>query len=590
MISAVRQLGELKLRQEAKDTLDVLIHSIDERNYPHVILISIKGDEWAVDLEECQKSKSDKLLYRRGSPRGINYSPTAMVTDLSTTFPIKLLSWFQKVIKEEKKYSSNDVKVIKKTYEVIERHKEAIVHRIQEKLQDLKGGVVLSVKVDGNYLKQIPAFVSVFLAMVNEKEMKNSAENQLCSVCGQRSPIVMAGSSAFKFYTIDKPGFITGHFDESHSWRNYPVCPECNLLLQEGKRLTEEQLRFRFYGLSYLLIPEFIFDETALRKEILDVLMSGGKNRSLQDQAVNDYIGEEDEIFEYLQDASDHLVLNLLFMQKVQSAERILLLVEDVVPSRLNRIFEAKKKVERRFPYRSDPGRYRVYNFGRLRTFFQKSDKNKRDNDLDKYFLEITNAIFRGQGLNIRFLTTFMMKEIRKALFEENGSYHSLVTDAVMNVLFLEELEILIKGESVTVNESQFETVFQSFGSHLNRPEKRGLFLLGALTQLLLRVQFKKRQAQPFLKQLKGLKMNEKDFLGLLPKVQEKLQQYDSYDRSKQTLAGEVSYLLLSSRPGWKMTVDEMNFYFVSGMNLCDRVSSILYPKHAEKTEEEENE
>ncbi|OYD06226.1 TIGR02556 family CRISPR-associated protein [Paludifilum halophilum] len=587
MISAVRQLGEWKLKREAKDTLDVLIQPIDENRYPHILMIHLDGDRWTVELEECQTSTSDRLLYRRGSPRGINFSPTAMVTDATTTFDIKLLAWFKKVIKEQKKYEPTDIECMEKAYRIIDGDQEAIMERIQEKMKGLKGGVVLSIKIDGSYLKEIPAFVTIFSAMVNEKDLKNFAENQVCSVCGKEHSVVLAGSSAFKFYTDDKPGFITGHFDKKRSWRNYPVCMECNLMLQEGKRLVEERLRFRFYGLSYTLIPQFLFGETELQEEILDILISGGKNRSLQDQSVKDYLGEEDEILEELTDASDSLVLNLLFMQKIQSAERILMLVEDVVPSRLNTIFEAKKSVERKFPFRDDPDRYRPYHFGRLRTFFRKSDENKRDNDLDKYFLEITASVFRGQELNVRFLSTFMMKEIRKGFVREEGM-DRLVRDAVMNLLFLEALKILSKGESVWMKESRFETVFQQYGPHLNRPEKRGLFLLGVMTQLLLRVQYRERHAHPFQKQLKGLKMHEKDFLGLLPKVQEKLQQYESYDRGKQLLSREISDLLLSSRPGWKMSVDEMNFYFASGMNLYDQVTPILYPekelsKEAEK-------
>jgi len=35
------------------------------------------------------------------------------------------------------------------------------------------------------------------------------------------------------------------------------------------------------------------------------------------------------------------------------------------------------------------------------------------------------------------------------------------------------------------------------------------------------------------MKNLKGLKLDEEDFIGLLPKVQNKLEEYDSFDKGK---------------------------------------------------------
>ena len=72
--------------------------------------------------------------------------------------------------------------------------------------------------------------------------------------------------------------------------------------------------------------------------------------------------------------------------------------------------------------------------------------------------------------------------------------------------------------------------------------------------------------------------MNEKDFKGLLPKVQNKLEEYDSFDKGKRIVAKEASNYLLLSGDDWKMPVDELNFYFASGMNLIDEVIKIIYP------------
>lgn len=101
---------------------------------------------------------------------------------------------------------------------------------------------------------------------------------------------------------------------------------------------------------------------------------------------------------------------------------------------------------------------------------------------------------------------------------------------------------------------------------------------MGSLTELLLRKQYKERSAKPFLKNLKSLKMTERDFKGLLPKVQNKLEEYDSFDKGKRELAAEVANYLLLAGDDWYMSVDELNFYFAAGMNLTNEVTKVIYP------------
>ena len=129
------------------------------------------------------------------------------------------------------------------------------------------------------------------------------------------------------------------------------------------------------------------------------------------------------------------------------------------------------------------------------------------------------------------------------------------------------------------MEKSKMDLVFEKYGNTFKTPSKRGLFLLGTLTELLLRKQYTERKAKPFMKQLKGLKMNEKDFKGLLPKVQNKLEEYKSFDTGKRVLAEEISNYLLSAGDTWGLTHDEMNFYFSAGMNLAKEVASLLYDK-----------
>jgi CRISPR-associated protein TM1802 (cas_TM1802). len=54
---------------------------------------------------------------------------------------------------------------------------------------------------------------------------------------GRKKDLVFGKVDTYAFYTIDKIGYIVGGFDEKKSWRNYPVCPDCRLKLEEGKSI-----------------------------------------------------------------------------------------------------------------------------------------------------------------------------------------------------------------------------------------------------------------------------------------------------------------------------------------------------------------
>ena len=122
----------------------------------------------------------------------------------------------------------------------------------------------------------------------------------------------------------------------------------------------------------------------------------------------------------------------------------------------------------------------------------------------------------------------------------------------------------------------KFDKLFNKLGNALNSPAKRGIFLLGALTQMLLNIQGQERGSTPFFKNLKGLKMNEEDIKGLLPKVINKLMEYDRFDSGKKEIAEEIVKNLLSQEK-FGLSIDEINFYFASGMAISKEVADIVY-------------
>jgi len=579
MLSAIREIGELTKDKpnEARIGMDASVV---------VILIEASSQKYlGVDIEDFDSKKIEKYLFKPGASKGNVPWPFCPLTESNRSFK-KIYRWLgkcKKNIENRKNDGSRDyIELLAKACKILEDNKDLTITNIIQKTNEFskKNPKFLTIKIDGKYLGEYDVFRKC-LACFDEGKRRRSANQGICSICGNFDNEVSGKTDVFKFYTIDKPGFITGGFKEINAWKNYPVCSKCETLLESGKAYIENNLNFKFYGFSYLLIPRLLIGGKEKGKEILNILSTTKKGIGLGERVIKRITDDENEILENISMRQDILTLNFLFLQRKQSAERILLLIEDIFPSRIRRIFDAKDYVDKIFDNEPE----RAFTFGTLRTFFSKSDDSKRTSDLDKYFLNIVGSVFIGEKIDFSFLLVFFMAVIRKEFI--NDRYFKFRTkDALMIMIFLEHLEIMSFIEEVYMEDNIFSSIFSRYGKSFGNPAKRGVFLTGALTQLLLNKQWADRKAKPFMKKLKGLKLEEKDVKALLPEVQNKLEEYDSFDSGKKLLSCEAAKYLLEAGDGWKMSVNEINFYFACGMNLADEVAKKIYSKENNKKEE----
>jgi len=595
MLSAIREIGKWQIEKSGKDGLDVLVREPNFRSGGKVVFIKIDPGAKTyegMELEDYDNFKKHQYLFRGGVSQGPNPSPVAIIPNakkgkteeetstnlenrLGKTFGGKILKWFEKYA-SGKTLSEAEKTFLENIKTILSKNQDAITQEIQSCVTEIpkKEGKLLTLKIknehEWKYIGDFDIFRNSLKEIEAEKTIGISANDKICSVCGLKKGTVSGSTNVFKFYTIDKPGFITGGFKEQQAWKNFPVCNDCKFELEEGRQFIEENLAYRFYGSRYLIIPKLLLADLVSKPDIYDILVDSKKAVSLKDRVKKRITADDNEILELLADEKDVLTFNFLFMSKQQSAERILLLIEDVFPSRIKRIFQAKDAV--------DDIAGESFNFGRIRDFFAKSDDKKRTYDLDKYFLDIADKVFRGTAIDFSFLAKFYMHRIRRDFISDNF-FNPMVKNAIMSTMFFEKLGIITFEEVKEMEENIFEEVFTRYGGSFEKPEKRGMFLIGVLTQLLLNKQWSDRKAKPFMKHLKGLKMDERDIKALLPKVQNKLEEYDSFDKGKHSIASEASKYLLEAGNGWKMPVDEINYYFCCGMNLTESIADIVYAK-----------
>lgn len=581
MLEAIKELGEIIMEKEKVDELSSLLEDPNSTGkYKDIITITFvkNADAWElkdIEMEEHDRNKALKYLYRPGPSNAPNYSPSAKLTDIDRTYPLKIKGWFKKVLSKKNLLNNEEKKFIEDINGLLDKNEDLIIEKIKQFRAETpkKDGIFIALKFEEDntvkYLGDIKMFENILIQTIAEDENSKGFEKGVCSICKEEKPVII-GDGIYTFFTIDKTGFISGGLREEDAWKNFPICPTCKRNIEKGKKYLETNLTFKFAGLTYQLIPKFIIGKEFVSSEVIDIFTNTSKIFKLKENVQKKYLGEENEILGYLKEYEDYLTLNFLFIQKMNKAERILSLIEDVFPSHLRRLFSVKEEVDSL--YNKD------FTFRTIWNFFSKSDQNKKDADLKAYFLDLSDRIFKGKPVDFSFILKFLMKRIRTS-FVNDDYFNFTVLDALMIVSFLQKLE-LINMEVFNMEERIFSELFEKFKPTFESPLKRGLFLLGGLTQLLLNTQYSRRESTPpFLKQLKGLKMDEKDFKGLIPKIQNKLYEYDAFDKGKQKLAEEASYYLLTAGDNWKMSTDEMNFYFATGMNLINEIAKIIYPE-----------
>jgi len=589
MLAEIKALADIISAEKGLDKLEILVENPKAKSYLHAITIDIEHEEkefklTGVSLEQLSDEKRLKYLYRAGAPNGADLSPTAKITEIEKTFGNKIIGWFRHLErnKESLALKEEDWVFLDGLKKILITNEEYLLAEAKKKQELLppRENAIITLKINQKYIGEYELFRSTLLKLEGLKDAAISAANKTCSICRQEKELVSGNVNVFKFYTNDKPGFIAGGFDEKLAWRNFPVCFDCKLALEMGRTFIESNLKFTFVrGLEYLLIPKFLFGTSFISKEIVDIFTEGPKKISLAGKTVTRMTADENEILGLLLQEKDALAVQLLFLRASRGAERILLLIEDVYPSTLRRIFDAKIDTDARWEIIE-----RQFNFATLRTFFAKSDENKRDFDLDKYYLQLVDRIFKLKPVDKDFILQFIMKKIRHDFNNDLDSYHWVVLDGLLTFTFFISLELMqVHSKEVkTMPESRFEEFFAGLSPMLSTPAARGIFLLGVLTELLVNKQYTERGSKPFLKQLKGLRLTENDIRGLLPRVQNKLTEYESFDKGKRQLAEEISTYLLQAGESWDLSTDEINFYFAAGMNLANKLAGILYEKEKE--------
>lgn len=557
-------------------------------------------------LEEYDDSKLHSYLFRAVSGRGSSDFPT-----LDIFKPDELISDHH-VDFERSTQGKKLLNILKKNAPIL----DALIHELQtnhqiglhlaETIENLiHSGVkrfALSFKLDGDYLgsskyyskkideMNVNLYNEAFATYKNKRYEGTSG--QPCALTKAPASKVWGYASPFAFYACKTEyGGISGGFDPTQAWKNFPVSPEASLQLERAAEFVTDHLSFRFGGYDYFLIPEKI--GYGAGEEFLEFIKDFQKVGLGQTGRDNAQV--EMDVLSILKEQNNSGNFSFYFYEKNNAEFKLLVSIDDVFPSRIHRIIQAAEWAESLPCFKALPAETKG-EFYDIRFTFQTLKRFLPDTKIEGSFrhgfLSVLRNIFLNRPISKSYLLDRIMKEIQVAFANEKKfkkSISSHVRHAYMLLRFLQHLNLIQQDPDPVYSRKPTMTSFDSkfFEKHapfFEQPPhlaalKKALFLEGVLCKKLLNYQYRQKGAMPFRSRLNGLKLNERIIRRIYHEMIEKLDQY-GINHYYANLETAISRYFLEAQ--FELADDEYAFYFVMGMTLAKDVYS------AEEEPEEE--
>ncbi len=581
MINALYQMAQL-IESEGSSGKSIIDKLINPVNAKYVIVIDLNDigssiEYCGIDLIEYDSKDAQKYLYRRGSSSGSNITPSSMLTEVEKTYNRKVLAWFKNISNYKKFLNKDEIDFLNRIKAVLTDSKNQIISDITNKINDSSDSYLITLRFNKNdqklYIGDIDCFKKLLIEITKksyyEKYGTSSIGTGTCYVCGEEKEVFGFFTSIFPFYTLKQKGFAM-NLDQSNAWKQYPICFDCAISLENAKQFLDKYFNFKFYGIKYYLLPHFMIYPNF---EILDKIKEQEKSIKTKDAEI--ITNDENEIFDIISEQEDILSFNFLFYLQEQSAMRVLLYVEDVLPSRIKKIMETKKTVDN----------IDLYNQLNLKFNFEIPKSILMwNNDSYKSFLALVDAILKQRPVDEEFLLKNTIEYIRNIYVEKGMNEIKNKKDVIKTMMLFEFLynyydnhnnnggikiaEDIDKTDRVEIAKQ----IFQEHSDFFNTPIRRSAFLIGVFVGLLLDIQLQQSQATPFESKLHNLKLDLDKLKRIYVDAFQKLSAYNKAHYYKD-LESLISEELLNVTEDW-YNPDEISYCFVIGLNQSSKFKS----------------
>ena len=514
------------------------------RNSGYAVVINL--DEKAYEglkTIEISKEKAQKILFRNTmGNQNISYAPA-----------INLPSKEEKIERTlDKLLRFFDDDLTRNIYEILKSAKESIVNDLKAK-GDLSNSIlVLIIRKNGE--EKFPADIEEIRQIFLKRNLsvKGKKEFNRCFLCGREVPSFPVLNEIFKFASFDKPGFTPYLSGDASGVLS--ICEDCRIDLEYGRRLIDEKLSFKFFGDNLWIIPSG--DEKAVKRIVITFERMEKDIYSRQELR---YFGKSERIIEERLKEEESLSYDFVVLHFENQAEKIMLSISEISPSRLSKIVSEGASVEKTIGI--DP------TLAVMRSFF----KGKK---ASKAFYELVRCIYTGSIYSKFVLLPHIMDSL-KEVFKESDILKWISIkgrNALAVYKYLKRIGVLKGGEDMDID---------NYGSFFDEPWKKAVFLTGAMAAYIMRYQQRERNSTPFAKKLKGLKMRERDVKEIFKEIKAKAIQYGIEDENFNKVAEQAAENFLKAGD-WKADLEELNFVFSVGMAMREKIFRRRYEDEKE--------
>lgn len=608
---AITLIGKLELRKTAdKEPYQLYIENMfpSKENYEMVTIIfdlNIEDDKLiisysGIDLENANKNNFLKYGYRKGSARGGDITFTTKFGDVEKKLNSLVESQLRTLNEKLRKTNYPEEQAMFKELQVCFNEnllliKEELTNTYNNFSKEAKvaSGLTIAIESEGTrkYLTDFKIIKDILLTSGSQNKsekysVKSEGSNQRCSICFQVKNTLHGFASPFKYATVDKPGMVSGFFEQKNNWKNYPICTECSLEFELGRTFITNELNGYFYGKAYYMIPKTILsqDKGALSKAIK--MLQQHKFKSIKEGS---QIKRSEERFgEMIAAEKNFFNLNLLFYEEnpTTKAIKIKLLLEEILPSRFRKLYvdipaivNANPLYIKAFTLKKEPYDLQ-FSFGILKTFFEED------------FHDLIQKVFLGQPLSREVLFNKFMQVIRKnfAKMQSSDGYventyltilkahltlqyfkHLGIISFNDNYIFMENENTEIKEKKESFDLDKLKAFVLQNKGFLDEDYKVGIFSVGIMVRLLLNIQSRSLSNTPFEKKLRGYNLSADLLKSVYVETLSKLSQYQGFYAYGNLRDFVDEYFILNSHLLNKISNNELSFYFVAGLEFGNK-------------------
>ncbi len=496
-------------------------------------------------------------------------------------------------------YQASD-KDAKKTIQEVEK---VFIKWIKEQTDITEKEIYLyTLSVDGRMLVQDEEYLSL-VAKTKVEDVFEAAKPGICSVCSKEG-VVTDNTTKFtlKYYMTDKIGFsseVSGDF-----MKNFPICKECYTKILVGEAYVSNHMKTNIGGLNLYVIPDIIFkpDMGFFNIDKWTGYIKDSFNSVKSKDGLEIFESKLKDYMEY-ESYKNNYILNLVFFEKNQAEFKVLKLIKDVPPSRLDTIKtcfgDAAKSMD------GILGESPMWELNLGRIYYLMPLKSTQRSLEYKKLLELYDEIFSGKTVSYDFLIEQAVQLCQVYYFDEFGQYNvNLVSGAewdislsyVMlqeNILMdgLKRLGVLkIGGEKMEYDSLNVDKGTRDYFEEMGYDEpKAALFLLGNLIGTVASAQWRdNKENKPILNKLNYQGMSWNKIQRFTSELVEKLKQYNvlNYNELKFSECMRLLDLGKAMNNGkWPLNDRENIYYILSGYGF--ETAKIMNNKKEKDNEEE---